>query len=67
MLECIADGLCDGFGDAFIMVWPDIIMCDAGFGDGDGVPIESARATVPVVRTSAAASASVRAFKDDLQ
>lgn len=68
MSECIADGLCDGFGDAFIMLpcvimlpWLDIIACDEGFGDG--VAIESARAMVPVMRASAAASASVRAFK----
>jgi hypothetical protein len=24
--ECIADGLCDGLGEAFIMLCPDIIM-----------------------------------------
>jgi len=39
------------------------MACDEGFGDGDGVPIESARAAVPAMRTSAAASAGVRAFK----
>ncbi len=43
------------------------MACDEGFGDGDGVPIESARAMVPVVRASATASANVRAFKYNLQ
>ena len=67
MFECIADGLCDGLGEAFIMLWPDIIACDEGLGDGDGVTIESAIATVPEARASAAASPRVRAFKLNLQ